>query len=507
MTDDQRNEHKLLECMSHFIRSIQTSDGINSLQNIETVSDCIQRWSTLQSFQDISIPNMKTMLEKLPSGSFFPLYLSKQNAAILIEIEPDNINRPLISSWQVLLPMEEITTSVICHYSAFPVTTYRLNDRSELTSTVHCELLEDFMTHTIEYVKSYKTSSKDVSIRNVPKSHYVCQWWIQQFKGIEIQNNISSLVQFEKQHRDHIRLNDGHRPFRRSGLWMTIKTVLEIIFTKHFGEVGIIVYKLFITRFLTYTLDMLKGSNNSAISTDLLVHCIRKIVRRMNKVESKLTSIAPNNVNGWIQFAKVEIENKINELLPQSNWQDVLQINDPINQNLSMTDTNFNSPGLYQHACTQLKKFLADNSSYAQLGVSSNPNNVKDIIDVNHRDYIPTYDDLTNQMNYTIGVALTRMEIWVEQRLENWMIRPQPLQNGKTRFQVLLHFFEDYQEVALSHYCSETGPTDPIGYTRFILTSLTIVRCMHENLCNDARFQRLKKHVIHIPNLMKLFEF
>jgi hypothetical protein len=30
---------------------------------------------------------------------------------------------------------------------------------------------------------------------------------------------------------------------------------------------------------------------------------------------------------------------------------------------------------------------------------------------------------------------------------------------------------------------------------------------MHENLCNDSRFERLKSYSIDIPNLINVFEF
>ncbi|CAF4731978.1 unnamed protein product, partial [Rotaria sp. Silwood2] len=55
--------------------------------------------------------------------SFLPLYYHAQNAAILIEIEENNIQQPLVSSWQVLLPTAEITSALVPHLSCFPVTT------------------------------------------------------------------------------------------------------------------------------------------------------------------------------------------------------------------------------------------------------------------------------------------------------------------------------------------------------------------------------------------------
>ncbi len=121
-------------------------------------------------------------------------------------------------------------------------------------------------------------------------------------------------------------------------------------------------------------------------------------------------------------------------------------------------------------------------------------------------DYIPFIEELTETFNYTVGIALIRIEIWVELNLEQWINRSSLYTTGENRFEVLLRFHEEYQDTALSHY-SQEGSNDSIGYSRFIITSLTILRFMHENLCNDSRFKRLKDHSIDIPNLMMLFKF
>ncbi|CAF1408600.1 unnamed protein product [Didymodactylos carnosus] len=68
-------------------------------------------------------------------------------------------------------------------------------------------------------------------------------------------------------------------------------------------------------------------------------------------------------------------------------------------------------------------------------------------------------------------------------------------------------WLKDYQHTAVKFYYSENKSTDPIGYSRFSLTSLTIIRLMHEKSCEDNRFERLKLHAIRIPYLLDLFEF
>ena len=79
--------------------------------------------------------------------------------------------------------------------------------------------------------------------------------------------------------------------------------------------------------------------------------------------------------------------------------------------------------------------------------------------------------------------------------------------NRHERFQQLQTFFEDYQEQALKHYYSQNKSTDPMGYTRYILTSLKILRWIHIKLSQQEQFTRLKTHQIQIPNLFKLFQY
>lgn len=383
------------------------------------------------------------------------------------------------------------------------------NDVSELTSKIHCELLVDFVTNTIEELPSYQ-SSQHTSIQNLLKSHYVCQWWIQQFKDIEQNCNADSSVQFKKKHRDHIRLKEGDNvPFRRSGLWMAMKTVIEIILTKQFREAGVLIYKLLITRFLTYMLE--KYAEQRTASMDLLVYCIRKIFRRLNKIETRLvlTQVGDENVGKWIRYNKQVIEMKIDEIFPKSFRQDIVQSMNSVDQLSSVNGTEFNSPTIYQHECVRLKQFLHDNSSNELVSVpsSDDEDDVNHLFDTNHPDDIQFYSDLMNRMGYTIGTALTRVEIWVATHLKEWLDQQALLTSGMNRFEHLREFFEDYQNGALGHYWPERGSTDPIGYSRFILTALTIIQCMHKKLCDDPRFKRLKEHIISIPHLLKLFRF
>ena len=167
------------------------------------------------------------------------------------------------------------------------------------------------MLNIIEYSKSYRSSQAVDEIREVSQSHYICQWWIKQFEVIYIERNSNTLTKFKKKHRDQIRWNKAIIPFRRSGLWMTIKVVLHNILTKRLKSFGTVVYKLLLTHFLTHVIY------TKQTSIDLLIHCIRKIVRRLNKIDNLLMSISCKDMNTWIRYTKQQIELKINQIIPK----------------------------------------------------------------------------------------------------------------------------------------------------------------------------------------------
>ncbi|CAF4386850.1 unnamed protein product [Rotaria magnacalcarata] len=276
---NRENEYKILECMKDFLQSMDTN---NELPIIEILKKSIQRWSIIQNTKNCSVPILQSTIQELTSGDFLPLYFHAQNAAILIEIDENPPNQPLISSWQVLLPTETITSSLEPHFPCFPTPTYRLSNQCQLSCQVQCELLIDFMNNTIEYFKSHKASYPFNEMREAPVAHYVCQWWIAQFEGSQLDNRVKTSISFKKKHRDQIRYKSSIHPFRRSGLWMTIKVVFHTILTKRLGNIGSIVYKLLITNFLTYFISTRQALKNYQISSDLLVFCLRKIVRRLN---------------------------------------------------------------------------------------------------------------------------------------------------------------------------------------------------------------------------------
>ena len=501
--NNYQNEYQLLIYLKDYFKFFEQ---IFTLPIFSIIIKSINNWSNLQNQKNLTLFNLQSTIQELHAGEYFPLYFPHQNASILIEIDENNLNQPLISSWQVLLPTEQITSSLKPHLSLFPVPIYRLKDRSQLITKTHCELLIDFMENSIEQSKTKKGFYSFNEIRDVPISHYITQWWIMQFQEIIIENNVDTCIKFTKKHRDQIRWKNAMAPFRRSGLWMTIKVVLQTILTKHLKDIGILIYKLLITHFLTYVI-YIRHSNKS---TELLIHCCRKISRRLNKINDLLLINVSNDIDKWIQYVIKDINLKIQQIIPKSNWQQSIRINENKYKKFLINNLNLNHSQMYQHLCEKLQIYLNKNISqnFEQLStiVNNNRNSV-DYSNMNKMDYIPFTSVLINQMDYSISKALTRIEIWIENNLKQWINRSSLSNNEKNRCETLLEFYEDYQNRALNHYLSTSSSSDSIGYSRFILTSLTIISIIHENLCQNKQFQRLKLHSIHIPNILELFEY
>ena len=153
-------------------------------------------------------------------------------------------------------------------------------------------------------------------------------------------------------------------------------------------------------------------------------------------------------------------------MLPETDWQKSIQRDQEKHYKSSTTDFELNCSQVYQHSCPKLQDYLTNWSRSSISTFFSGIHNYDDDIYINQDDYILSIKELKEKFNYTIGIALMRIEIWVEFRLEQWFNRLTTAQSDKNRFEILSRFFEDYQNAALNHYYSENDPADPIGYTR-----------------------------------------
>ena len=183
----------------------------------------------------------------------------------------------------------------------------------------------------------------------MPIAHYVCHWWISQFENVNKEDLDETIISFKKTSRDQIRCKYAYcSPFRRSGLWMTMKIVFQIILTKHLGQIGNLVYKILITNFLLHVVH----TEQKTMSIHLLVHCCRKIVRRFDNMPSTTDN---NEVKQWIETMKKQIQNNTERVFPKSDWQNDIRIKEKIQINPS---NQKDLVDMFRHSFKTLKEYL-----------------------------------------------------------------------------------------------------------------------------------------------------
>ncbi|CAF4660036.1 unnamed protein product [Rotaria sp. Silwood2] len=271
----------------------------------------------------------------------------------------------------------------------------------------------NFMNNTLEHNQSYKSSRAFDETRDVSVSLYVCHWWITQFQEVDIENPIKQGIQFTKKHRDHVRWDNALLPFRRSGLWMMMKVVLETILMKNFGNFGNVVYKLLITYFLTYVIYTRQKRIDSKINLDLLIHCLRKIVRRLNKIDNLSLIIDLDTVKEWIENTKRNIKQQLDEIIPILAWQRPIERKEQEALKLLTIELNKSYSEIYQHSCAKIKVYLAKRASNSSNLPSSNncPYFGTINMSVETKMTLPPLAHFINQLKYTTEVALNRVEL------------------------------------------------------------------------------------------------
>ena len=500
--NDHHNEYQLLQAMRNFLMSLE---GPRRPPGWSVLLPCISRWTRCQHPNNVSPLVLQEAIDKLKTGDYFPLYFTTHNAALLIAVEPD---QSLISAWQVQLSTRNITASLMSHFSCFPAPLFELPDRSELRSAAHCELLLDLLRNSLEYRQAYRNSRSFDETRDITMSHYVTDWWINHFQRINPASRNARSIPFRKKHRDQIRWKDADLPFRRSGLWMVIKTVLQTILADQLGQSARLVYKLLITSFLTDFLHARQlAADCTILNVDLLMHCLKKITRRLNKIRLQWNNIEQNEVARWTEHAFNDIELKLRALLPNCPWQTPIEQDKDKRQRSLKIPSNIADITFYAHSCPKLAAYFSEsNSSQASQSWASQTQHNALTFDQS-KEELPAPRTLTSATTENTGIVLTIVEHWLEKNLDPWMEGVSMTTDGARRFQDLLELFVAYQRKALEHYYSSHFASDSFGYTRFVLASLTILRSLHRKLCAEPRFQRLASHSIDIPHLFQLVEF
>eukprot|EP00835_Amoeboradix_gromovi_P000084 NODE_3_length_56144_cov_0.348184.p3 type:complete len:1927 gc:universal NODE_3_length_56144_cov_0.348184:1632-7412(+) len=415
-----------IQILYEFNRSIQSS-FIGS--NIKAV---FQNWYSCQKEETLKL--------KLCKG-YVAFYVKEQNCGVLMNVKDDLIE---YSDFQCSLDSETVMMDND-HIAAFPTSTM------SISSIENPHIIEEELNNLCftQYPQAMKQSTKGgvdlYEIRDV-----AIPVMMEYFKSCLVLPN-SQNVKFEpilKKLRDDIVWNSALKPFRRSGMYMCLKVILQLILVNELGSAnGLAIYKTIIT---DLHFNILKASR---VSSNTKIEMLNKIGRRIVKFENFM---APN--------CSADVKDQIKQIYNEKWNQIIVKANSD---------------------CEKIWKTIV--SSEVRINPKILTFNTSDL----HYNY--TFDN-DNKNPYTVNITNPTIETIVRHTGDTFY-EPQLLVNAKTEMQLTfaLYDFENWMmfesDNFVSHkYCekfhqlfnsysnrSKIDSNDPFGASRVILIKLKII--------------------------------
>ncbi|KAH8827595.1 hypothetical protein DL96DRAFT_1599589 [Flagelloscypha sp. PMI_526] len=233
---------------------------------------------------------LKEHLMKLDGQDSLALLVRKQNAGLVFRIDDVKV---IVEGFTASLPNEEVMTCqsrIVRHFPEASIAFARdYLHNEEFVSQLAC-VVAQLNAEDIEGAKSLvvRAGSTVEEPRNPPSSEYIMNWLLTTLAALdaEIPPPIRRIV---KRTSDDILWSSTYLPWRRSPLWLVIRTSLQLAV----GDVG---FKTFMVFFLSELLEMAPRHN---FADDSLSQMRTKLARRAAKVEE---------AHGLLQFVRLAFE-------------------------------------------------------------------------------------------------------------------------------------------------------------------------------------------------------
>lgn len=340
-----------------------------------------------------------------------------------------------------------------------------------------------------------RVTQEEDDIANMACRTYVSQWLLPMLsthQSAVIRQTECPII--AKKIRDDV-IGTKHQvlqlPFRRSGLWLFMKAILQFNMTIELGElVGKIMYKLVALKLVGILCNFYNTRMYGKLNVDIVLHMLAKLARRIEKIDhliSLLDDEHPNKFdalpNGFEDLYNATIDEvklviyKVKEKLDRQIHR--MEINDeessrlvPLTQLDFVADVHQKLPKLRRHLATR------------HIPLQSNENTEKLKMKFFTRHLIGSLEapDLSEfdkvKTPVDIGVFLCDFENWILYALYDF--------NGCTP-QTLRSLSFAYGQLAAKHY-----KDDPLGFSRTVLTQMKIFALLDKVAI--LKHHALKKH-------------
>ena len=283
-----------------------------------------------------------------------------------------------------------------------------------------------------------------------------------------------------KKIRDDILWHNSFIPFRRSGMWICIKFVLNIYFCHILKENGIegkICYKLFMVDFMSFFIKKIDENYEHDHDHDLTIQMIAKIARRLHKLKNLLQTVKNQDLIKIYEEVKVrsfKIIKTVKEKL-ENQWEDIIVSSRKRNSKIDDSLLKFEDFQL------KLTKFLPKWKSLKESFENSqkiirepqNPPNFERNIGFINKKILPNLTLINENSRKNKGTALYDIELWLHNI---------DLEDFDNNYDYNAEFLLKLQQVYHSNAC-QYYKEDPIGKSRYILSSLHIIYILDKMLC------------------------
>ncbi|KAF0981521.1 hypothetical protein FDP41_012178 [Naegleria fowleri] len=254
--------------------------------DIHSVQRTFENWRETQTSPiSISIPVGKTVFDMLRhEQDILPFYLPGNNSCLVLKKAPSHANYSFIATaFQIHAP-----NNIVMEHKGYPVMTV-----PEMSVGVYDGCLlssQDFINQLqslcMDLEETMATSSKgrkrQTEVRDVASPKLIFDWLLPTLTDCVGHVPVTTV---QKKIRNSIEWKDSLKPYRRSGLWMCIKTCLQLNLVWSFGmKKGTLLYKIFMLRFMSYLCSKSEGT----MSFDLVMQMLSKLSVRLAKLESMI---------------------------------------------------------------------------------------------------------------------------------------------------------------------------------------------------------------------------
>ena len=473
--DEIRNEVLLLNLITKIINFCSTLDFVNvTTTNYNEIKRMFGKWSVLQGYEYLEGNEIHNSIKNLNENESTVFYLRAQNSCFIV-------NRKLgesyiISAFQASASNRQVMSADSDLLALYPAFSFHVKNKDILLSQSFANQLEELATGEITYATSKKARVDNIETRDVPESTMVFEWVPAILVAHHSSVNADNEKTIYKKIRDDIVHSNQLLPFRRSGLWMSIKVVLQLRLYQLFGDIdGKVIYKVIMILVVN---KLCQDSCNYNLSSDLELQMIKKLARRLYKLDlllkySKSCYSLDSVVNmcvATIEKVKARMNEKLKKFVNNTRSTaaklDLSQIglNDVIHQKLDKLMVEINK-----------LKSVSPNQNYSNVAIPPcSPRNLPTCL-------FPNINFLNS--SGCLITALYDIEYWVENLdLENFQENVNSIDSLN-----LITLMENYITQALSFYKG-----DEMGNSRMIVTCMKIV-CLLDILANN-KFQMLAQY-------------